>query len=182
METPSISSTYTPEERRTAQVFIHDFYKSGIHLEPSSRSKFVSLSDRLIHLGRQFTTSLAGPLPPAVLPDVEMVRAGLGESFVRRVKPRFGRGGGKVRVQPGSWEAGMILTRAENEEARRLVWTAGMKSGSERVEILEELLRVRAETAGLVGKPNWGEVDSEMKMAGGPGEFFLSFFFFVWVF
>ncbi|CED83185.1 mitochondrial intermediate peptidase [Phaffia rhodozyma] len=170
VETPSIAASFTPEERRTAQVFLHDFYKSGIHLEPASRAKFVNLSDRLINLGRQFTTSLSNPSSPAILPNAEMLRSGLGESFVRRVKPRFGRGGGKVKIQPGTWEAGMILTRAEDEEARKLVWMAGVKSEPERVELLEDLLRVRAETAGLVGKANWGEVDAEMKMAGGPDQ------------
>lgn len=153
------------EEYHTAQVFKHDFQKSGIHLPMAERAQFVSLSDALLMLGRSFSMSLSEPLPPAVLPDASKLLPGLGQSFVRRVASRRG----VATIQPNSWEASMVLRKAEDEDARRAVWTAGMKSEESRIEVLEGMLEVRRQIAGLVGRNSWGETELENKMAHSPG-------------
>ncbi|KAL7412008.1 hypothetical protein BDY24DRAFT_394286 [Mrakia frigida] len=173
-ETPSISSNFTPEEAQTASVLLHDFQKSGIHLPPASRALFVDLSEKVIGLGRQFSTNIASPPSSALkamtvnFADAEVLKPGLGESFVRRV--RSGRRGGAI-VQAGSWEGMTVLRKAEDEESRRRLWKAGQGGGEvagERVGVLEELLGTRAKLAGLVGRGSWGEVELENKMAKNP--------------
>ena len=64
----------------------------------------------------------------------------------------------------------MILRKAEDEESRKAVWTAGMNSDEERLEVLEGMLDVRRRIAGLVGRSSWGETELENKMAGNPGQ------------
>lgn len=153
------------EEYHTAQVFKHDFQKSGIHLPTAERAQFVSLSDALLMLGRSFSMSLSDPLPPVILPDASKLLPGLGQSFVRRVASRKG----VATIQPNSWEASMVLRKAEDENARRAVWTAGMTSEESRIEVLEGMLEVRRQIAGLVGRNSWGETELENKMAHSPG-------------
>lgn len=175
-ETPSVASNFTAEEAQTASVLLHDFQKSGIHLPPADRALFVDLSEKVIGLGRQFSTNIASPPRSALaalsvsFPDASVLKPGLGESFVKRVKN--GRRGGAT-VDAASWEGMMVLRKAEDEGARKRVWMAGQgggEVGGERVHVLEELLATRAKLAGLVGRGSWGEVELENKMAKKPGK------------
>lgn len=170
LDTPEVVKRMTSEEHHTAQVFKHDFQKSGIHLPMIERAQFVSLSDALLMLGRTFSLSLSDPLPPAILPNASALAPGLGQSFVRRVADRKGR----ATIHPNTWEANMILRKAEDEESRKAVWVAGMVSDEERLYILEGMLDVRRRIAGLVGRNSWGETELENKMAGSPGAYTLA--------
>lgn len=69
----------------------------------------------------------------------------------------------------------MILRKCANEDARKRVWMAcnggeGAQGETDKVEVLEEMLRTRAKVAGLVGRSSWGEVELENKMAQKPGQ------------
>jgi intermediate peptidase len=173
LDDPAVHSSLSEEELRNAHVFIHDFSKSGITLpSASARQSFVDLSDQILHLSRQFASSLTSPPTGSIrFPDASVLLPGLGESFVRRVKSR----NGSATIGIGSWEAGMVLRKCANEEARRKVWVAcnggeGAQGEEKKIAVLEAMLNTRAKVAGLVGRGSWGEVELENKMAQKPGE------------
>ncbi|WVO12970.1 mitochondrial intermediate peptidase 1 [Cryptococcus depauperatus] len=156
-------------ERRVAHAFLSDFERSGIHLSPAVRAKFVEHSDNISSFGRDFlnTASTGPPSTPLIeIPEPERLLGGLSSSFVSSLS-RPKRNGPAV-VVPGSWEAQMIGRFAENEEARRLVYLGSMREDKERVQVLEALLRERAELAHVLGKETWGEVALSDKMAKTP--------------
>lgn len=62
----------------------------------------------------------------------------------------------------------MIARYAREGEARRLVYIGGLRKDEERIEVLERMLRERAELAGVLGKSNWSEVALVDKMAKTP--------------
>ncbi|MGG6495039.1 UNVERIFIED_CONTAM: M3 family metallopeptidase, partial [Bacteroidetes bacterium 56_B9] len=105
---------------------------------------------------------------PIEIPDSERLLSGMGSQFIDSL-PRGGLGKRNTRyVLPGSWEAQIILRYAREGEARRLVYTGGLRKDAERIEVLERMLRERAELAGVLGKDNWSEVTLVDKMAKTP--------------
>ncbi|WWC69506.1 uncharacterized protein I206_103448 [Kwoniella pini CBS 10737] len=156
-------------ELKVAQTFLSDFERSGIHLPPAVRQKFVSLSDSLLSLGRTFLSfASSGPSnrPLIEIPEPERLLAGMGAQFIDSL-PRERRGGA-VYITPGSWEAQMISRYAREGEARRLVYVGGMRKDQERIDVLEEMLKQRAELANILGKETWADVTLMDKMAKNP--------------
>ncbi|WVF72247.1 hypothetical protein IAT40_007059 [Kwoniella sp. CBS 6097] len=162
-------SPLSAAELKVAQTFISDFERSGIHLPPAARAKFVRLSDSLLSLGRTFLSfASSGPssTPLIELPEPEKLLAGMGSQFIDSL-PRKRRGGSAF-VVPGSWEAQMIARYAREGEARRLVYVGGMREDPERVAVLESMLKERAELANVLGKETWADVALTDKMAKNP--------------
>lgn len=154
-------------ETQVALTFLRDFEKSGIHLPPAIRARFVELSDSLLSLGRtflSFASSGPSPDPPIPIPDADKLLSGMGSQFIDALPRRRG----KVYVTPGGWEAQMIARYAREGEARRLVYVGGMRTEPDRVEVLEEMLRERAELADVLGKETWADVVLTDKMAKTP--------------
>lgn len=159
-------------ETQVALTFLRDFEKSGIHLPPEIRQRIVELSDSILSLGRTFLSyASSGPSPSPLIeiPDADKLLAGLGSQFISSLpRGRLGNRGSRY-VTPGSWEAQMIARYAREGEARRLVYVGGVRSDPERVGVLEQMLRERAELAGVLGKESWAEVVLVDKMAKTPG-------------
>jgi intermediate peptidase len=74
-----------------------------------------------------------------------------------------------LMVYPGSLQAQMIMRSVPAEEPRRRVYTAANTSSREQIEVLERLLRARAELAQLVGKESFADITLGDKMAKCPG-------------
>lgn len=159
----------TTSELRVARIFLTDFERSGIHLPPSVCERFVKHSDALLFLGRSFLSSASsGPstVPHIEIPDPHRLLTGLGRQFVDSL-PRTGRNGQAV-IEPGSWEAQMILRYAREGRARELVYVGGMRADKKRISVLEAMLKERAELASVLGKNNWAEVVLVDKMTKTP--------------
>ncbi|PPQ71459.1 hypothetical protein CVT26_011238 [Gymnopilus dilepis] len=164
---PSIVKTLSPEAYQTALIFWRDFEKSGIDLSPADRNKFVSLSSDILVLGRQFLEGANAPRAPAKIKPSELaglkdkgmgVRLQLQAQFTQR----------DLLVYPGSVQAQMIMRSAPEEEPRRKVYVAANSSTPEQIEVLETLLRKRAELARLVGRESFAHMTLDDKMAKTP--------------
>ncbi|CAK5280288.1 unnamed protein product [Mycena citricolor] len=162
-----IRKTLSREALATALIFSRDFENSAIHLPPDKRNKFVDLSSDILVLGRQFLQGTSTPGPPASIKPAEL--AGLkdqGMGVRLQLQARFTQR--DLLVYPGSLQAQMIMRSAPAEEARRRVYIASNSSPVEHIQVLEELLRKRAELAQLVGKPSFAAMTLEDKMAKSP--------------
>ncbi|KAG8958394.1 Mitochondrial intermediate peptidase [Tulasnella sp. 419] len=162
MNDREISSSFTYEQRQTALIFLRDFERSGIHLPPDARHSFVSLSDDIITLGREFThpsTSTASSVKITTR-DLEGLPLRAKAHIASRANFR-----GKIKVTPGSWEAIMLSKHSPNEELRKELYVADLKMDKDRVTVLENLLRARDQLARLLGKPSFAAWTLEDKMA-----------------
>ncbi|KAF8973534.1 mitochondrial intermediate peptidase [Flammula alnicola] len=164
---PSIVATLSPEAHQTALIFWRDFEKSAIDLPPAERNKFVSLSSDILILGRKFLEGANAPRPPTSIKPSELagltdkgmgVRLQLQAHFTQR----------DLLVYPGSMQAHMIMRSAPEEEPRRRVYLAANSSTPEQIEVLETLLRKRAELARLVGRDSFAHMTLADKMAKTP--------------
>lgn len=167
---PSIVKTLSPEAYQTALIFWRDFEKSAIDLPPSQRQKFVSLSSDILSLGRQFLENANMPRPPTSIKASEL--AGLkdkGMGVRLQLQARFTQK--DLQIYPGSLQAQMIMRSAPEEEPRRRIYLAANSSTTEQIEVLEALLRKRAELAQLIGRQSYAHLTLDDKMAKTPGEY-----------
>jgi mitochondrial intermediate peptidase len=74
-----------------------------------------------------------------------------------------------ISVEPESTEARRVLRYSANEDARRRVYVAQNTSRPEDIEVLENLLRDRAELAVLVGHRSYADMLLKDKMGNNPG-------------
>lgn len=158
------------EAYQTALIFWRDFEKSGIHLPPIQRERFVALSTEILVLGRQFLNETAAPRPPARIKYAELQGVkDLGMGARLRLQAQVTKR--DLLVYPGSLQAQMIMRSAPAEEPRRKVYLAANSSTPEQIELLERLLHARGELAHLVGKESFAHMTLADKMAKSPGEF-----------
>ncbi|CDO72955.1 hypothetical protein BN946_scf185007.g9 [Trametes cinnabarina] len=162
-----IVKSLCPEAYQTALIFWRDFEKSGIHLTPAQRERFVSLSTEILVLGRQFLNETAAPRPPARIKFSELQSVkDLGMGARLRLQAQVTKR--ELLVYPGSLQAQMIMRSAPDEEARKKVYMAANSSTSHQIETLERLLRARGELARLVGKESYAHMALADKMAKSP--------------
>jgi intermediate peptidase len=76
-----------------------------------------------------------------------------------------------LQIYPGSLQAQMIMRSAPEEEPRRRIYLAANSSTTEQIEVLEALLRKRAELAQLIGRQSYAHLTLDDKMAKTPGEY-----------
>ncbi|TFK94375.1 mitochondrial intermediate peptidase [Polyporus arcularius HHB13444] len=162
-----VVKSLSPEAHQTALIFWRDFEKSGIDLPPAQRERFVSLSTDILVLGRQFLNETAAPRPPARIQYSELKGLeDLGMGARLRLQAQVTKR--DLLVYPGSLQAQMIMRSAPAEEPRRKVYMAANSSTPEQIELLERLLRSRAELARLVGKESYAHMTLSDKMAKSP--------------
>ncbi|KAI0719962.1 mitochondrial intermediate peptidase [Cerioporus squamosus] len=162
-----VVKSLSQEAHQTALIFWRDFEKSGIDLPPAQRERFVSLSTDILVLGRQFLNETAAARPPARIQYSELQGLeDLGMGARLRLQAQVTKR--DLLVYPGSLQAQMIMRSAPAEEPRRKVYMAANSSTPEQLELLERLLRARAELALLVGKESYAHMTLGDKMAKSP--------------
>lgn len=166
----TIVKTLSPEAHQTAQIFWRDFAKSGINLAPEQRQRFVSLSSEILVLGRSFLNEANATRPPATLMP-EDLRGGKSRAL-SLLKLKSSRR--NLQIYPGSTESQLIMQSPSEEAARRKLYLAAHSSTPEQLEILDRLLRARAELSRLVGRESYAHMVLEDKMAKSPGQQHLS--------
>ncbi|CBQ71178.1 related to mitochondrial intermediate peptidase precursor [Sporisorium reilianum SRZ2] len=182
-----IASTLSSEATAVAHVFLRDFEKSGIHLPPAERERFVQLSDEILVLGRGFLQDIAGndasddfarnasaksqpdksdtvEIPTHWLEDVnptvlKAVRASA-------MTDRDGLLTFSAAEQP--WVFQTLLKHAPDERARKEAFRAANYGSHAQVQRLERLLSARAELATLTGAASYAEMALGDKMAKEP--------------
>ncbi|KAI9007930.1 hypothetical protein CLU79DRAFT_777608 [Phycomyces nitens] len=158
----NIVKRFSQDERAAAEVFLRDFEKSGIHLPSKQRTQFVDLSDKIIHLGREFIQR-----NPRAISHVKIPKSALAGMSPSIIQPLL-RKDGYAYIQTDSAECQMVLKYCTSPEVRQQVYESVNSANRESVAILEQLMRTRAELATLVGINSFGELQLQDKMAKHP--------------
>ncbi|WFD27633.1 mitochondrial intermediate peptidase [Malassezia nana] len=167
MDDPDVWRALTEEARAVALIFLRDFEKSGIHLPPHERERFVQLSDEILVLGRAFLQDMASDasetpvaFPLELLQGLDTPLLGVGPVLLSRAR--------SVPVLPGSWEVHYLAKHAPDPRARRLAYEISYSNRMQPVQVLEQLLRARYDLATLTGKHSFAEMALVDKMVGTP--------------
>jgi len=164
----------TEAESTVASLYLRDFEKSGIHLPPSKRARFVQVSDTIISVGRTFLNNSAtqgDPLEPIEFRDPHRLLTGLGTQLVNNMdwgSAELGQNPESVYVTPGTMQAACITQWAQNGEAREILYKGVNRPNRKRVAVLEEMLKARGELAAVLGKETYAHVALADKMAKTP--------------
>ncbi|PWN39321.1 zincin [Ceraceosorus guamensis] len=176
----SLRASLSPEALSVGQAFQKDFEKSGIHLQEASRKKFVDLSSDLVRLGRQFLSPTLDEAEERGLarfiPEEHL--SGLPAGVKAALRQADSGGGGSsssssdkgqgMFVPVASWQAQLLLKYAPDQRARRTAYEAMHGASQRQVQVLEEMLRKRAQLANVTGFESFAELTLGDKMAKNP--------------
>ncbi|WFC99999.1 mitochondrial intermediate peptidase [Malassezia yamatoensis] len=170
MDDKEIWNSMPEEAQSVAIIFMRDFEKSGIHLPPKDRDRFVELSDEILVLGRAFLQDISARTSDQVTDFPVDLLKGMDRNISTslRAQTGFSRRSNTLPMVPGSWELHCINKYAPDERARRLAYLISYTGRHKPVEILEKLLHARYELAKLTGKSSFAEMALVDKMSGAP--------------
>ncbi|MCC5874545.1 MAG: oligopeptidase A, partial [Gammaproteobacteria bacterium] len=171
---------FEPARRSAIEHALRDFRLSGIDLPEAQRERFRAINARLSELTNRFSQHLLDATDAFELPVTEERLAGLPESDRER-----GRKAGAERKAEGpvitldgpTYQA--VMMHADDRELRREIYTAWTTRASDQgpqagrfdnAPLMEEILELRQEQAGLLGFASWAERQLTGRMAGSDEE------------
>jgi len=160
---PSTRNAWSPSERRVADLLLSDFEKSGIHMPPAARSKFVELHDEILRVGHEFALNARPGVEAVEVRDPWNRMKGVRSDLIRTLTRSD-----VARVPTSGTPAQTIMRTARDPAIRKQLYIGTNSATPEQVAGLEKLLRLRAELGKLLGKESYAEVYLEDKMARSP--------------
>lgn len=161
LEDTEVAASLTEEERVVAKILYNDFEKSGINLPSYVRQRWVKLNSETAELGAEFVNNMA-PKRSYLTFDTSRLR-GMDPIVVRGLQRH-----GKVTVETIGMTANHALRTVDDPKVRKELYLAGHTSSDKQIEVLEQLLRRRAELGRLVGRESFGHHTLVDKMAQTP--------------
>ncbi|TPX60876.1 hypothetical protein SpCBS45565_g07392 [Spizellomyces sp. 'palustris'] len=159
----AISTQFSEQELRVANLLLVDFEKSGIHMPLATRKRFVELQDRILELGQAVVMNAFPVVDSIEVEDPRKKLQGVPENIISSVTV-----GSRAIIPTSSAAALAVLRMARDEDVRRTMYMA-MNSGSKyQVDVLEEMLVKRGELARLLGKESYAQMYLVDKMAETP--------------
>ena len=135
--------------QRTAEVFMHDFEISGIHLKDSLRKEVVELNRKLLEVGYKYVLSTSEP---------SLVKI---ESCLPDFKSHYNKHKGYYCVDH-------VPYHSSNMELRKQAYLLYYGQDDEKLEFFEEVICKRQKLAKLVGYPSFSHRVLKMSMAKYP--------------
>ena len=140
---------YDEVTRRTAEVFMHDFEISGIHLESTLREELVQLNSQILELSYLFSKNATLPVhvPASDCPPY--------------LREHFSGDSQVVQVDH-------VPMSSPNSKLRMLSYLVYYGIQPSQIEILEKLLSYRHKLASIVGYPTYAHRVLKTSMAADP--------------
>ncbi|AEO53959.1 hypothetical protein MYCTH_2295923 [Thermothelomyces thermophilus ATCC 42464] len=151
MANPDVTAVWSEEEKTVAEVLKLDFTKSAVNLPKKYRDRFVELSSEISAVGSAFVQEMAPDQDLIVLPSSDL--RGMDPLQARELTR-----GGKVHLPTMSGQAALALRTVHDADARKLIYYASRTASRRSVELLEHLMRLRAELATLSGFESYGHL------------------------
>lgn len=162
-------------KRRTVTNALRDFRLSGVALPTAQKARFKAIMQRLAELGAKFSENVLDATQAWRLNLTDSQRlAGLPASalgLLAQNAEAAGEAGWTVTLDFPSYIA--VLTHAEDRTLREQVYTAYVTRASDQAgksdfdngPVMDEILALRHEAAGLVGFANYAEYQLATRMA-----------------
>ena len=154
----------TPAERQLRKDLVESFEDTGVTLPPERRARARAIAESITALYQEFSRNLRDNQARMAFTPDEM--RGLPEPFLTR-QPRDEHG--RYLLSFDYPDFNPFMANAESEEARQRYYVAYLNRGTPRnVEILDEVMALRHELAGLYGLPGFAHFVLRRRMAGTP--------------
>jgi peptidyl-dipeptidase Dcp len=165
----------TPEQMRLLERTYTRFHRSGAGLDEAAKKRMAEINERLAHLGTAFSHHLLGDEQDWFLELGEADRDGLSDSFIAAAKAAASERGmeGKAIVTLSRSFVEPFLKTSTRRDLREKVYKAFIARGdnnnaNDNNEIIGEILKLREESAGLLGFATFADYRLEDSMAKTP--------------
>ncbi|KAI1390239.1 mitochondrial intermediate peptidase-like protein [Hypoxylon trugodes] len=157
LDNPDVMASWNEEEQTVAKLLQQDFMKSAIHLPKDSRDQFVDLSQQISELGSYFVQDMQPEQRFLEFPSSRFY------GMNPQIAKRYTRGG-VIRLPTMSPEATVALRTVHDEDTRKAIYYATRTASNRSIQILEAMLRSRAELAKLSGFESYSQLALHDKM------------------
>jgi len=165
----------TGEQIRLLERTYTRFHRSGAGLPEEAKKRMAEINERLAHLGTSFSHHLLGDEQEWFMELSEDDRAGLPDSFVAAAKAAAEERGlaGKAIVTLSRSSVEPFLKSSTRRDLREKVYKAFIARGdngnaNDNNETIVEILKLREESAALLGFPTYAAYRLEDSMAKTP--------------
>jgi len=153
-----------PAETQLRKDLVESFEDTGVTLPPDRRARAKAIAERITALYQEFSRNLRDNQSRMAFTPDEM--RGLPEPFLSR-QPRDEQG--RYLLSFDYPDFNPFMANAVDEDARRRYYVAYLNRGTRRnVEILDEVMALRHELAGLYGVASYAHFVLRRRMAGTP--------------
>jgi thimet oligopeptidase len=151
------------ETRRFLAHTLRDYQRAGVDKSPEVRARLMQIDEELTKLGQSFSKDISEDVRAIEFTDPARL-AGLPADFIAAHPPDAK---GKIRITTDYPDYTPFMTYAEDDELRRQLYVAFRSRGDLHNEaVLRDILKLRAEKAGLLGFANWADYITADKMIG----------------
>ena len=165
----------TSEQNRLLERTYTRFHRAGAGLDEAAKTRMAGINERLAHLGTTFSHHLLGDEQDWFMELGEADHDGLSDSFIAAAKSAADERGlaGKAIVTLSRSSVEPFLKTSGRRELREKVYKAFTARGdngnaNDNNEIIVEILKLREESAGLLGYPTFAAYRLEDSMAKTP--------------
>ncbi|TWC00299.1 peptidyl-dipeptidase Dcp [Bradyrhizobium macuxiense] len=165
----------TGEQMRLLERTYTRFHRSGAGLDDAAKARMAEINERLAHLGTSFSHHLLGDEQEWSMELGEGDRAGLSDTFVAAAKAAAEERGmpGKAIVTLSRSSVEPFLQSSQRRDLREKVYKAFVARGdngnaNDNNATIVEILRLREETAKILGFPTYAAYRLEDSMAKTP--------------
>ncbi|QWG22807.1 M3 family metallopeptidase [Bradyrhizobium sediminis] len=165
----------TGEQMRLLERTYTRFRRAGAGLDEAAKKRMAEINERLAHLGTSFSHHLLGDEQDWFMELGEADRDGLPDSFIAAAKAAAGERGmeGKAIVTLSRSSVEPFLKSSTRRDLREKVFKAFTARGdnnnaNDNNDIIVEILKLREESAGLLGFPTFAAYRLEDSMAKTP--------------
>jgi thimet oligopeptidase len=145
---------------RSRDHLLRDYRRSGVDKDDATRKRLRALKEEMVKVGQEFSRRVREDKRTVELAPAEL--AGLPADFLKSHPP--GKNG-KIAVTTEYPDYFPVLSYADAESARKALFVAFQtRAYPANQKVLEQLLALRSEYAGILGYPNWAEYAAEDKM------------------
>ncbi len=149
------------EDKKLFEDTMRDYQRSGLHLDEATRQRVAALQVELSMLSTDFDTNITNAEVVVAYTAEEL--EGVPASQLDRMEREGDRYLVKATVTP---QFMAVMQNAKSEESRRRMKEARYSVAMDvNGPLLEEIVRIREEIAGLLGYDTWADYKTEPKMA-----------------
>ena len=160
-----------PDTQRFHAHTLRDYRRAGVDKSPEIRDRLKKIDEELTKLGQQFSKTISEDVRVIEVRDGKRL-AGLPQDFIASHPPDAK---GLIRISTDYPDYNPFMTYAVDDELRKELYVAFRSRGDRANEgVLREILKLRAEKAGLLGFADWADyvtADKMIKTGGKAAEF-----------
>jgi thimet oligopeptidase len=149
------------ENKKLYEDTIRDYRRAGLALDATTRARVEDLRKQLARVSSEFDTNITNADVTIEFTETELV--GVPDAFLANAP----RNGDKYALKPTVITHFLaVMNNASNEETRKAMKIARYSVAmEENAAILNEMVRLRQEIAGLLGYDSWADYQIEPRMA-----------------